>query len=67
MGGCLASADGVNGCVEARAEARVAAAVDHAQTGAVLPLCRSAPAAVWAGARRGYRRRTLHGAAKMNG
>jgi len=68
MGGCLASTDGENGCVEARAAARVDAAVDHAQTGTALSRRRTASAAAaWAGARRGYRRRTLHGAAKMNG
>jgi len=67
MGGCLASTDGENGCVEARAAARVAVAVDHAQTGTALSRRRTAAAAAWAGARRGYRRRTLHGAAKMNG
>ena len=65
MGGCLASTDGKNGCVEARAAARVAAAVDHAQTGTALSRRRTA--AAWAGARRGSGRRTLHGAAKMNG
>jgi len=67
MSGCLASADGENGCVEARVAARVAAAVDHAQTGTALSRRSTASAAVWAGARRRYRRRTLRGAAKMNG
>jgi len=44
--GCLASADGENGCAGARAVAHVAAAVDHAQTGTVLSRRRTAPVAV---------------------